>query len=291
MHLATVLVAATALCSAGHGHLSHLQDLGDRLPLQRIAEPSSRMTVEEAIQVARVALGDAYTRYEAMRVIAIRARASRLAGSAGSLKGPFYEGVLPEPDTAIPAEWQGDGPKLRGAFYDAFVEIMKMDQDADYRSRALLALQCLNVGAGLPPNNELEATMVGCFRRDTALRAHIVRAFGGLSQPSDAARGIVRDALLDPDGHVHNAALLALRQFPSRRLLFSYSELRETLKQGMKQEDFGVRWTAVMALLWYADEAAEFIPILNTLRRTDRNEGVRKAADTAYKIVRKATGR
>jgi HEAT repeat protein len=233
--------------------------------------------------------------YDAMRVVAIRAWASRLAGRSGSLKGPFYEGPLPEPDTPLPAAWSGDGAKLRAAFYDRFVEVMRTIPEATHRNRALLAVQCLNVGAELPLSDDLVAILVECFRQDSALRARIVRALGGLAAPSEAARRVVRDALLDPDGRVHNTALLALGPHSTgsgvTRPLLSYGEVRATLMQGMRHSEFGVRWTAVIALLSYAPEAAEFIPVLDTLRRKDANEGVRKAADTAYEIVRRETDR
>jgi hypothetical protein len=102
---------------------------GKRRILTDIAASRSRVPIEQAIPLIRVAMADrlADVRMSAMGVVGARAMASRWAGTPGPGSGPGPRNSVPPERGVIPLEWKDDQQKLRDALSEGLLALLRRD--------------------------------------------------------------------------------------------------------------------------------------------------------------------
>jgi HEAT repeat protein len=261
--------------------------------LGAIAASQIQLPIEDVIRLIRLGAADSspVVRQTAMAAISGRATISRWAGTQGPQVGPAPNGDPPRPPRpVIPLEWSDDQRILREALHDTCVSLLQTDPIVQVRREALRAVGNLYLPARATDvaDEELIALLVDRYRTDDDawIRHDVVQAFASLLNNTGPVRAVLRDALVDSEEVVRQAALGALE--PQREPKLSFADARDLILTSVKSSDGGVRWGAVRALNLFGASAREYVPLLEGLRITDPDPRVRESAGLAIEAIERA---
>jgi HEAT repeat protein len=121
---------------------------------------------------------------------------------------------------------------------------------------------------------------------DARIRHDIVEGLALIANNTEPIRTVLRDALVDSEEMVRQAALRALE--PQRRPKLSFAYARDLIVTSLKSSDGGIRWGAVRALNLFGAPAREYLSLLEGMRSSDPDLRVRESAGLAIEAIERA---
>ena len=261
--------------------------------LGAIASSEIQLPIEDAIRLIRLGATDPIptVREVAMAAISGRAMISRWAGTRGPQVGPRPNSGPSGPERpVIPLAWSDDQRALREALRDVCVSLLETDPVVRVRREALRAIGNLYLPAAAADlaDERFVALLVERYRTDAdaRIRHDIVEGLAFLANNTEPIRSVLRDALVDSEEMVRQAALRALE--PQRRPKITFTDARDVIDRSLKSSEWGIRWGAVRALNLFGAPAREYLPLLEGMRSSDPDVRVRESAGLAIEAIQRA---
>ena len=289
----SLLASAGAQTGVSPADFAAADERGKGRMLGAIGTSEVQLPIEDAIRLIRLGATDPFpaVREVAMAAISGRAMISRWAGTRGPQVGPRPNGGPIGPERPIiPLAWSDDQRALREALHDVCVSLMQTDPAVRVRREALRAIGNLHLPAGAADlaDERFVALLVERYRTDAdaRIRHDVVEGLALIANNNEPIRSVLRDALVDSEEMVRQAALRALE--PQRRPKIAFADARDLIDRSLKSSDGGIRWGAVRALNLFGAAAREYLPVLKGLRSSDPDLRVRESARLAIEAIERA---